>query len=113
MPVSIRARAASRSPRTIGRGSKIVAADTAVSRRRVAAEGPDSPTPGRGVNTETGQARSTEVLAGAAWDQFDTEAGQVRRHIYILDSTADRNFGEAQGEILTMFCLSGTRCKGT
>jgi hypothetical protein len=96
MPASIPTTVSVVSPKTIGQWQQTAAEDAAVSRRRAAVEGPDFPTPGRGVNTEIGQARSTEVLAGAAWDQFDTQAGQVRRPVYIPDSTSDRNFGEAQ-----------------
>jgi site-specific recombinase XerC len=47
---------------------------------------------------------------GAAWDQFDTQAGQVRRSVYIPDSTSDRNFGEAQdGAMLALLLGSGLR----
>jgi hypothetical protein len=110
MPASIPTTVSVVSPKTIGQWQQTAAEDAAVSRRRAAVEGPDFPTPGRGVNTEIGQARSTEVLAGAAWDQFDTQAGQVRRSVYIPDSTSDRNFGEAQdGAMLALLLGSGLR----
>jgi hypothetical protein len=72
MPVSIPARAASTSPRTIAREPKIVAADATVSRQRAAAEEPGFPTTDRIEIDRSRQAGSTRALAGAAWDQFDT-----------------------------------------
>jgi hypothetical protein len=50
---------------------------------------------------------ASKALAHRTWDQFYIGISQNWTSVYILDSTADRYFGEAQDQSAAGFSLRG------